>query len=317
MAIATSCRPALLALCAKIVLSISFLSDQTNFLMTTTPSPDPRELIRQEWTAAAPFWKKWSPQLTHQSRRATELVVEGAALAPGLHVLDLASGTGEPALSVSAAVAPSGRVVATDLVQEMLQVAEEFAEARGIRNIDFQAADAEQLPFPSQSFDRVTSRFGIMYIPDIEKSLREMRRVLRPHGRVSFVTWGPSEENPLFGTMLGPFLRYVEVPPPPPDSPHVFRFSDQSKLDSLFSQAGFREVRVTKHRISWPWPGSPEEAWQGGSEVAAPFKRIIAATPAEKREEAIAEVIAGIRKFSDGRAVNFPATVLSTTAVNP
>lgn len=267
--------------------------------------------------AAAPFWKKWSPQLTHQSRRATELVVEGAALAPGLHVLDLASGTGEPALSISAAVAPSGCVVATDLVREMLQVAQEFAAARGIRNIEFQTADAEQLPFSGQQFDRITSRFGIMFIPDIEKSLREMRRVLKPHGRVSFVTWGPIEENPLFGTMLGPFFKYVEVPPPPPDSPHAFRFSDEAKLESLFSQAGFHEVRVTKHKISWPWPGPPEEAWQGGSELAAPFKKIIAATPAAKREEAIAEAIAGIGKFSDGHTVNFPAAVLSTTAVTP
>ena len=111
-------------------------------------SSDPREAIRQEWIAAAPFWRKWYTQLSHQSRRATELVVNGAALAPGMHVLDLASGTGEPSLSLAVAVGPQGRVVATDLVREMLQVAEENSAARGIRNIEFQAADAEQLPFP-------------------------------------------------------------------------------------------------------------------------------------------------------------------------
>ena len=89
------------------------------------------------------FWKKWYSQLAFQSRQATELVVKGAALSPGMHVLDLASGSGEPALSVAAAVGPQGRVTATDLLPEMLQIAEENASARGIKNIDFRAADAD------------------------------------------------------------------------------------------------------------------------------------------------------------------------------
>jgi ubiquinone/menaquinone biosynthesis C-methylase UbiE len=284
--------------------------------MSTTPSasPDPREVIRQEWQDAAPFWEKWRTKLAHQSRRATELVVEGAALSPGLHVLDIASGVGEPSLTVAEAVGPQGRVVATDLVPHMLKFAEENAAARGLRNMEFHTANAEQLPFPDRRFDRVTSRFGIMFIPDIQKALGEMARVLKPGGRVSFVTWGPREENPLFGTMIRPFLKYVEVPPADPDSPHVFRFADEAKLVRTLSEAGFREVRATKHKIEWPWPGSAEDAWQGGSELAAPFKKIIAAVPPEKREEAVAEAIAGIRQFSDGKSVNFPATIISTTA---
>jgi len=285
--------------------------------MSTSPSPDPREIIRQEWRDAAPFWRKWSSQLAFQSRQATELVVQGAALSPGLHVLDLASGSGEPALSVSAAIGPQGRVIATDLLLEMLEVAQENAAARGLTNIDFRAADAEQLPFPGGLFDRVTCRFGIMFIPDVQKALREMRRVLKPGGRVSFVTWGPLDENPLFGLMIRPFLKYVDVPPPAPDSPHVFRFSSEEKLTQTISAAGFQEVQATKHKINWPWPGTAEQAWQGGSELAAPFKKIIAATPADKREEVIREVIASIRQFYDGHAVNFPASILASSALVP
>lgn len=285
--------------------------------MSTSPSPDPREVIRQEWRAAAPFWKKWYSQLAFQSRQATEIVVQGAALAPGMHVLDLASGSGEPALSVSVAVGPQGRVLATDLLLEMLEIARENATARGITNMDFRAADAEQLPFPGPMFDRVTCRFGIMFMPDIQKALGEMRRVLKPGGRVSFVTWGPLEENPLFGLMIRPFLKYVEVPPPPPDSPHIFRFSEESKLVQTISAAGFKEVRAKKHKINWAWPGTPEEAWQGGSELAAPFKRVIAATPEDKREEVIHEVIENFRQFFDGHAVNIPATIIASSAVAP
>ena len=288
--------------------------------MSTTssvPNSDDRESIRQEWLAAAPFWKKWYPQLSHQSRHATELVVAAAQLSPGHHVLDLASGTGEPSLSVAAAVGPQGRVVATDLVREMLQVAEENASTRGIKNIEFHAANAENLPFPDRHFDRVTCRFGIMFIPDIQKALGEMRRVLKSGGRVSFLTWGSREENPLFAIMIRPFLKYVDVPKPDPDSPHVFRFADEAKLTRTLSDAGFHHVNATKHKVNWPWPGTPEEAWQGGSELAAPFKKIIAAVPPDKRELAVQEAIAAIRQFSDGTSVNFPATVLSSTAVAP
>jgi SAM-dependent methyltransferase len=199
----------------------------------------------------------------------------------------------------------------------MLQIAEENASARNIKNIDFRAADAEQLPSPGGLFDRITCRFGIMFIPDIQKALGEMRRVLKPGGRVSFVTWGSMEENPLFSTMLRPFLKYVEVPPPPPDAPHVFRFADENKLDHLLCLAGFHDVRATKHKINWPWPGTPEEAWQGTSELAAPFKRIIAATPPDKRELAIREAIEGFRRFYDGQSVNIPATINSATAATP
>jgi SAM-dependent methyltransferase len=287
--------------------------------MSTTPSPtpDPKESVRQEWLGAAPAWKKWYSQLAFQSRQATELVVQGAALSPGMHVLDLASGSGEPALSLSAAVGPEGRVTATDLIREMLQIAEENAAARNIKNIVFRAVDAEQLPFPAGLFDRVTCRFGIMFVPDIQKALAEMRRVLKPGGRVSFITWGSMEENPLFSTMLRPFLKYVEVPPPPPDAPHVFRFADENKLANLITAAGYQDVRVTKHKINWAWPGTPEQAWQGGSELAAPFKRIIAATPPDKRELAIHEAIEGFRRFYDGQSVNIPATINSATAATP
>jgi ubiquinone/menaquinone biosynthesis C-methylase UbiE len=287
--------------------------------MSTTPSPtpDPREAVRQDWLSAAPAWKKWYSQLAFQSRQATDIVVQGAALSPGMHVLDLAAGSGEPALSVSAAVGPTGRVTATDLLREMLQIAEENAYARGIKNIDFRAADAEQLPFPGHMFDRVTCRFGIMFIPNIQKALGEMRRVLKPGGRVSFITWGSMEENPMFSTMIGPFLKYVDVPPPPPDSPHVFRFADEKKLDHLLCLAGFHDIRVAKHKINWAWPGTPEEAWQGTSELAAPFKRIINAAPPDKRELAIRESIENLRRYYDGQSVNIPATINSATGTTP
>lgn len=279
------------------------------------PSPDPKEVIRQEWLDAAPFWRKWFDKLSFQSRAATGLILQGSQLCPALHILDLASGSGEPALALAKAVGPDGRVVATDLVPEMLVVAQEHAHLHRLANMEFRDADAEQLPFASASFDRVTCRFGIMLFPDTPKSLSEIRRVLKPSGRVSFLVWGSLTENPLFSTMLGPFLKHIKVPTPPPDAPHIFRFAHESKLAGALSSAGFHEVSVATHKVPWPWPGPPEEAWHASREIAAPFKKMIAALPLDKTEEVHQEVVDAIRRFYDGRQVNFAASLVSATAV--
>lgn len=284
--------------------------------MSQDPAADPKEMVREEWTAAAPYWKKWNVKLASQSRAATESVVRGAELAPGMHVLDLASGTGEPALSLAQAVGPTGRVVATDLVPAMLQAISELAGTQGLKHMEFKVADAESLPFKDSEFDRVTCRFGIMFFPEIQKALGEVRRVLKPGGSVSFATWGSLAENPLFATAVGPFMKRLNVPPPPPDAPHVFRFAEETKLANTLSAAGFTRVKASKEQVAWPWPGPPEEAWESMKELAAPFRKLIAALPPGEMESVVAEVMDGIRRFYDGKSVNFPATILTGTAAN-
>jgi ubiquinone/menaquinone biosynthesis C-methylase UbiE len=271
--------------------------------------PEYKEMVRGEWTDAAPLWQKWNHKFAIQTRAATDLVVRGAEVAHGMTVLDLASGTGEPALSLAKALGPQGRVVATDLVPEMLEFAKENAAAQRISNIDFRLADAEQLPFPDREFDRVTCRFGIMFFPDIAKAMSEIRRVLRPGGRVCFAVFGSFDENPMFQVSLGPFLKRVKMPPPPPDAPHIFRFADETKLEKAISSAGFREVSTRKERVTFSWPGPAEESWEATRELAAPFKRLIASIPPDKSEEVIGEVLDGLRRFQVGDSINLPVTV--------
>src|SRR5271166_3939323 len=143
-------------------------------MSSNQPIPNYKEVIRKEWTGAAPLWQKWNHKFVIQTRAATELVARGAEVTAGMKVLDLASGTGEPALSLAQAVGPQGRVVATDLVPEMLEAARQNASARGLDNMEFRMADAESLPFADGEFDRVTCRFGIMFFPDIPKAMAEI-----------------------------------------------------------------------------------------------------------------------------------------------
>jgi ubiquinone/menaquinone biosynthesis C-methylase UbiE len=277
------------------------------------PQLDMKETIRAEWTGAAPQWQKWNEKLIQQSRPGTELVVHNAQLVPGMHVLDLASGTGEPSLSIAKAVGPQGRVVATDLVPGMLDNARQNARALGLTNMEFRQADAEQLPFSDQEFDRVTCRFGIMFFPQIDKALGEVRRVLRPGGRVLFIVWGSFEDNPLFAATLGPFMKHVQMPQAPPDAPTIFRFADENKLASTLKSSGLRGVEVRKHQVPWLWPGPPEEAWEALRDLAAPFRKMIDALPPEKKPEVMEEVVANLRRFQEGNQVKLPATLVTGT----
>jgi len=138
--------------------------------MSTSSSPLPTQRNRPPGLALRrPRLEKMVFPTRFPIRQATELVVKGAALSRGMHVLDLAAGSGEPALSVSAAVGPEGRVTATDLLREMLQIAEENASARGIKTSTSAPPTPRQLPFPRHMFDRITCRFGIMFVPNIQK----------------------------------------------------------------------------------------------------------------------------------------------------
>ncbi len=186
-----------------------------------------RDHLHQEWTGdrTVAAWRRWHAQIAAFTRGATEAILEAAHLRPGMRVLDLACGVGDPALSIATEVAPSGRVTATDLGPGMMSLAEELARKKGLTNIEFHEANAEALPFADESYDVLTCRFGIMFFPDLPKALRECFRVLKPGGRAAFIAWG-KKEQPFFTTTAGIILKHVPVPPPPPDpdGPSLFMF---------------------------------------------------------------------------------------------
>ena len=205
------------------------------------------------------------------SRGATEAIKQVAGVNPGMQVLDLASGTGEPALTLAEVVGPAGYVTATDLVPHMLAVAEDHARQKGLTNMTFQQADAEALPFPGRTFDAATCRFGVMFFPNAEQALLEIYRVLMPGGRATFIAWGPQEQNPFFSRTVGVFMKYVEMPPPEPGAPSPFKFAQPGGLSNLLETAGFQAVKEESRLIPWPFPGPVEQAWESIRELGAPF----------------------------------------------
>lgn len=285
-------------------------------------APDPakierfREKLRLEWTDAdtVAAWRKWRAQTSTFTRGATDAVLEAAQLKPGMRALDLASGVGDPAISIAEAIGPSGHVTGSDLGPGMIDLAAEIAKKKGLQNIDFRVADVEALPFPDNSFDVVSSRFGVMFFPDQIKAFRECHRVLKPGGRVAFVVWG-TREQPFLGATIGVLAKYVEAPPPDPEAPHAFMFGERGLLQSKLKAAGFADAREEVRTFKGHWDGTPEEYWQQFTEVAAPFRPLIAKLTPESRKQVESEVFANLRKMADGSGFTMPLEIVIGTGV--
>src|SRR6476619_4212963 len=111
--------------------------------------------------------QKWRRQSAAMGSDMTRAIVEAAQVRPGMRVLDIACGTGEPAISLAALLGGEGDIVGVDISPAPLKIAEERAIQRGLTNATFQQADAHHLPFPCNSFDRITSRLGVMFFSDL------------------------------------------------------------------------------------------------------------------------------------------------------
>ncbi len=226
-----------------------------------------------------------------------------------MRVLDLASGTGEPAISLAARVGSQGHVTALDLSADLLAIADQRARSRGLTNFSTRQADAHDIPFADQTFDLATCRFGVMFFADCERALRELHRVLKPEARACFLAWGPFDQ-PYWSSTMAVVHKHVGGPLLAPGGPDMFRFAEPNCLSQALREAGFHEVEEETKTLPWTWPGPPEEVWEYAQSVSTPFRPLLERVPPEKWNEIHAEAHTSIEKYFDGQSVKFGVTVV-------
>ena len=253
--------------------------------------------------------EKWKAKSAAMGTAVTEAFVEYSRPLPDMRVLDLASGTGEPGISLAQRVGPQGSVTAVDQSSELLDIAAERARDKKLLNFTTQQADAHHLPFADQSFDLATCRFGVMFFSDAQRALAELRRVLKPGARACFAAWGPMEQ-PYWQTTMKIVHRHVGGTMLQPGGSDPFRFSAAGSLSEALSASGFHDVEESTRNLPWTWPGDAGEVFDYACAVAAPFRPMLERVRAEEWPAIRAEAKAAIERYRVGDEIRFGADVV-------
>jgi SAM-dependent methyltransferase len=270
----------------------------------------PDQAIINGWCSAAPFWEKHREVIREMFAPVGHALADDAQVGNRHAVLDVATGPGEPALSLAALVGPEGRVVGVDPIPEMVAAARRATDRLGIANAQFEVAFADQLPFPAATFDAVVSRFGVMFFPSPVDAVREMLRVLKPGGKLALAVWYAPERNPFFYTLQRVIERYVDSPPPAPDAPDAFRFASPGKLQDVLRDAGAIDVSERPLHFTIHAPVTVEDFWTLRCEMSEKIREKVATLSSEQLTEGKRLALEAFREHSTERGLSFPAEVL-------
>lgn len=207
------------------------------------------------------IWRRYDADEARLTAGLSQRMIELAQLEPGMRVLDLATGRGEPAIAAAHRVGPSGFVLGIDSAPTMLAMAAERRDREGLTNLHLEARRAEDLlPLPGPPFDAALARWGLMYLDDPVAALTALRRVLTPHASLTLAVWTEPERVSYFTLprrALTPFRTLPE------DVSNTFRYADEAVLERDLREAGFgidhveerwvpvMEARTDAELIAW------------------------------------------------------------------
>jgi len=271
--------------------------------------PEEQNKALDRWQASARYWDKYRVLIAQMFAPLTSGLVEEARIGIGQKVLDIGGGGGEPSLTISSIVGPTGSVMCTDPAAGMVEAAQAEAGRRGLTNIHFKQCSADDLPFDDRAFDVAVSRLSAMFFADPVTGVREALRVVVENGYVSFVVWGPKEANPFFST-TDVIDRFVEVSNQDPDAPDPFRFAVPGKLAGILANADAEDVVERRLNFQIEEKISFDQFWQLRTEMSESLRNKMAGLiPAQLPpvKEAVAD--AARRYFVSGK-MSFPAEAL-------
>jgi ubiquinone/menaquinone biosynthesis C-methylase UbiE len=270
----------------------------------------PDDEVIKRWRGSAPVWDKHRDIIRGMFAPITHALIEDAKIGSQDSVLDVATGPGEPALSVAALASPNGKVYGVDAIQGMVAAARSEAQRLGLKNAKFEVAFADDLPFAANTFDAVISRFGVMFFPSPVDAVRDMLRVLKPERKLALAVWHFAERNPFHFALSRVIDRYVDATPLEPDAPDAFRFAPRGKLMKIFSEAGVQAPSERLLQFKIEAPVSVEDFWNLRREMSEKLSEKFETLSEEQKSKVKQEVLSSLSEYSPGTAMNFPAEVL-------
>jgi SAM-dependent methyltransferase len=228
------------------------------------------------------------------------------------HVLDVATGTGLVAVEAARRVGPRGAVLATDFLPAWEPFVHATASAARVTNVTFASMPAETLALPDASFDVVYCQFGLMFVPEPLRALREMRRVLRPGGRIGVAVWSVPEK---VGIFLIPRIVAPALPPTTGEAPpSPMSMGAPGLIEEMVAEAGFRDV--VRHSVTISYEvADAENEWQRWREnFSMPDGGGLERLPTHVQQQLHDDVIAAFVSFRDSDTIRVPSEAILVTA---
>jgi ubiquinone/menaquinone biosynthesis C-methylase UbiE len=264
-----------------------------------------------------PGGQRWANRQQAQDillKPVADILVDRAQIKPGERVVDVGCGSGAVSIAVAEKVGPSGHVLGIDVSGPMLARARQIAPAG--RPLEFALADATVHPFEHASFDLVVSRFGVMFFAEPARSFANLRKALKPAGRLAFACWREPRENPFFMAPLQAVYKHVpKLPQVGPEDPGPFSFASEQRVVRILGEAGFSKIAMEPCNLALdPAIGlGLDVAVQGALEIG-PAARALAEQPPEVVAAAAQSVRQALAPFVEGQTVPLGASIWIVTA---
>jgi ubiquinone/menaquinone biosynthesis C-methylase UbiE len=274
-----------------------------------------REQQIKEWTMCAPGWVRHRDNFTRPSVSITHRMAELVKLSPGMRVLDVACGIGNPAFAIAEMVGPRGEVVGVDLVPAMIDGARAWAREHSVDNVEFRVIPAEtELGVPDGTFDAATCRAGLQYMADPVGALTAMHAALREGGRAVAMTLGPPDRSLAYRVYAEVLAAHTDQPPDP-SAPGPVALSSPEVLRSMFAEAGFADVSVESHDSTTVEAEDPAAFWDLFERTAGPFMAVCQSVSEQQRRAMREAAIARLTELKPVTPLGLDSEMLLATGM--
>jgi SAM-dependent methyltransferase len=274
---------------------------------------------RRNWNeVSGPAWVAETERIGAQIRPFGLPALARVEVAAGHRVLDVGCGAGETTLALGESVGPHGSAHGVDVSRPLLDLAQERASRAGVGNVTFELADAQTAALPEGAFDRLFSRFGVMFFQDPLAAFGNLRRALKRDARMAFVCWRSMDDNPWLKVPMAAAAKHVDVPRPEPHAPGPMAFADAQRTRGILERAGFREVAFESVDAPMNVGGGLDDLDDTVAFLTriGPAAGLLRQAAPEARAAAIAEIREALSAYHGPSGVVMPASVWVVTAVN-
>jgi SAM-dependent methyltransferase len=264
-----------------------------------------------------PGGQRWADRQQAQDivlKPIADTLIDSARPKAGERIIDVGCGSGATSIAFAQKVGSSGHVFGVDVSGPMLARAR--ASAPKDLPVDFVLADATVYPFDPASFDLLASRFGVMFFAEPSRSFANLRKALRPSGRLAFACWREPRENPFFMAPLQAVYKHVpKLPQQGPEDPGPFSFASEARVHRILGEAGFTRIAMEPHNLALDVAigRGLDAAVQGALEIG-PASRALEGHPADVRAAATNSIREALATFAKGETVPLPASIWIVTA---